>query len=61
MRPLDVGCKTVEVKPFLGDLDWAEGSMALPDGTAVKVKLRKLSDGKIDMKISSPDWVKIVE
>ena len=61
IRPLDVGCKTVEVKPFLGDLEWAEGSMALPDGTAVKVKLRKLSDGKIDMKISSPDWVKIVE
>ena len=61
IRPLDVGCKAVEVKPFLGDLDWAEGAMALPDGNAVKVKLTRLSDGKVDVKINSPDWVKIVE
>ena len=61
IRPLDVGCKTVEVKPFLGDLEWAEGAMALPDGTAVKVKIRKLPDGKVDVKINSPDWVRIVE
>lgn len=61
IRPLDVGCKTVEVKPFLGDLEWAEGAMALPDGNAVGVKLMRLPDGKVDVKISSPDWVRIVE
>ena len=61
IRPLDVGCKTVEVKPFLGDLEWAEGAMALPDGTSVKVKLHKLPDGKVDVKTNAPDWVKIVE
>ena len=35
--------------------------MALPDGTAVKVKISKLPDGKIDVKTDAPDWVKIVE
>ena len=61
IRPLDVGCRRIEVKPFLGDLEWAEGAMALPDGNAVEVKLRRLPDGKVDVKISSPDWVRIVE
>ena len=28
IRPLDPGCRRVEVKPFLGDLEWAEGAMA---------------------------------
>ena len=61
IRPLDVGCRRIEVKPFLGDLEWAEGAMALPDGSAVNVKLRKLPDGKTDVKISSPDWVEIAK
>ena len=32
IRPMDIGCRHVDVRPFLGDLDWAEGAMALPDG-----------------------------
>ena len=61
IRPLDVGCKTVEVKPFLVDLEWAEGAMALPDGNAVRVRITRLPDGNVDVKINSPDWVRIVE
>ena len=61
IRPLDVACRRIEVKPFLGDLEWAEGAMALPDGSSVNVRLRKLQDGKIDVKISSPDWIEIVK
>lgn len=59
IRPLDVGCRTVEVKPFLGDLDWAEGAMALPDGRAVGVWVSKRSDGTIDVKVDAPVGVEI--
>ena len=60
IRPLEAGCKTVEIKPFLGDLAWAEGAMALPDGNAVKVKVSKKADGTLKVDCSAPDWVKIV-
>ena len=61
IRPLDVGCRTIEVKPFLGDLEWAEGAMALPDGNAVTVKLTRLPDGKAGIKVDAPDWVEVVK
>ena len=60
IRPLDVGCTTVEVKPFLGDLDWAQGAMALPNGERIEVKVRKNPDGSLATEISAPDRVKIV-
>ena len=61
IRPLDVGCKTVEVKPSLGDLDWAEGAMALPTGEAVRVRAEKRADGTLAISVTAPDWVKIVQ
>ena len=60
IRPLDVGCRKVEVKPFLGDLEWAEGAMALPDGRAVKVKVSRRPDGALDVKVDAPDGIEIV-
>jgi hypothetical protein len=60
IRPLDVGCRRIEVKPFLGDLEWAEGAMALPDGNAVTVRLKRLPDGRMDIKVDAPDRVEIV-
>ena len=60
IRSLDVGSKTVEVKPFLGDLEWAEGAMALPDGRKVSVRANRQKDGKVSAKISAPSDVKIV-
>ena len=59
IRPLDPGCRRVEVNPFLGDLEWAEGAMALPDGKSVKVSLRKKKDGGIDVKTDAPEGVTI--
>lgn len=59
IRPLDPGCRRVEVKPFLGDIEWAEGGMALPDGKTVKVRLRKNTDGGVDVKIDAPDGVTV--
>ena len=59
IRPLDVGCETVEVKPCLGDLDWAEGAMALPNGRAVKVRVEK-GDAKPLVKVDAPKDVRII-
>ncbi len=59
IRALDAGCKTVEVKPFLGDLQWAEGSMALPGGRSVKVSVKKKPDGTLETSIDAPEGVRI--
>ena len=52
IRVLEPGCLSIEIKPFLGDLDWAEGAMALPDGGCIKVRVEKRTDGtlKTDVK-----------
>ena len=60
IRPLDVGCRTVAVKPFLGDLAWAEGAMALPGGQTVKVRAEKRQDGALDVRVDAPPGVKVV-
>ena len=60
IRPRDVGCRTIEVKPFLGDLAWAEGAMALPDGRAVKVRVERGGDGRPNVSVDAPPDIKIV-
>ena len=60
IRPLDIGCRTIEVKPFLGDLEWARGGMALPDGRAVEVSVTRRGDGSLDVQVHAPDGVSIV-
>jgi alpha-L-rhamnosidase len=59
IRPLAPGCRRVEVKPFLGNLDWAEGAMALPTGEKVAVKVRKRADGSLATEVSAPAWVEV--
>ncbi|MBQ0032033.1 MAG: alpha-L-rhamnosidase, partial [bacterium] len=58
--PIDVGCRTVVVKPFLGDLEWAEGAMALPTGESVRVRADRQADGEPSVRIDAPAWVRIV-
>lgn len=60
IRPLEAGCRVVEIRPFLGDLEWAEGGMALPDGQVVTVKLTKNADGSVNVDYKAPSWVKVV-
>jgi hypothetical protein len=55
----DVGCTTVRVKPYLGDLQWAEGSFPTPKGV-IKVRHEKQADGSIKSAISAPDGVRVV-
>lgn len=60
IRALDVGCKTVEVRPNLCDLAWAEGALALPNGRAVHVRAEKGENGTVDVQIDAPADVRIV-
>lgn len=60
IRPLDVGCRKIEIRPCLGDLEWAEGAMALPDGKSLRVSVRKSSDGTLKTDVSAPEWVKTI-
>lgn len=59
IEALDAGCAMVRVKPFLGDLSWAEGALPTPKGP-VKVRVDKKPDGTLDVKIDAPAGVKIV-
>lgn len=60
IQPVDVGCKTIRIQPFLGDLKFAEGSLALPNGK-ISVRHERKSDGTIQTKILSvPAGVKVL-
>ena len=59
IRPLAPGCRRVAVRPFLGDLEWAEGAMALPTGEAVRVRVERNTTGDLDVKVDAPDWVQV--
>lgn len=60
VRPIEPGCRKVEVKPFLGDLEWAEGALAVPGG-AVQVRVWKDPSGKVFIKISAPPGIDVIE
>ena len=55
----EVGCRSVRVKPFLGDLKWAEGSFPTPLGV-IKVRHERQADGSVKSDVSAPDGVKVV-
>lgn len=52
------GCRTLRVRPFLGDLAWAEGAFPTPLGV-VTVRHEKTADGSVKSDISAPDGVTI--
>lgn len=59
LEALDAGCRTVRVKPFLGDLAWAEGALATPRGP-VRVRHERRADGTVETKVEAPRGVAIV-
>ena len=59
LEALDAGCRTVRVKPFLGDLAWAEGALATPRGP-VRVRHERRADGTVATKVEAPRGVVIV-
>ncbi|OQC33532.1 MAG: Bacterial alpha-L-rhamnosidase [Verrucomicrobia bacterium ADurb.Bin070] len=59
IQPLETGCRTVRVKPFLGGLTWAAGAFPTPAGV-VKVRHSRQSDGAVKSEIQAPDGIRIV-
>lgn len=58
VKPLEPGCKTIEVKPELGYLSYAEGTVPTPYGP-VAVKARKDASGKTLVDVKAPKGVKV--
>lgn len=56
---LSVGCKKIEIKPNLGNLNWAKGEYPTPYGM-VKVKCKRLSNGKIETVWNAPEEIEII-
>lgn len=59
IRILEPGCRKIEVRPFLGDLDWAEGAMALPNRGAIRVRVERGVNGVLRTEIEAPEGVKV--
>ncbi|MDE6086008.1 MAG: hypothetical protein K2G40_06370, partial [Muribaculaceae bacterium] len=51
-------CKTIEVKPELGYLTYAEGTVPTPYGPVI-VKARKDTSGKTLVDVKAPKGIKI--
>jgi len=60
VKPIEAGCKTVEIKPNLGDLEWAKGTYPTPYGV-ITVKHSKKSDGSIETLIDAPNEVTVIQ
>lgn len=59
VRPMEPGCRIVEVRPTLGRLEYAEGTVPTPYGP-IEVKVSRDSKGKTVVKAKAPKGVKIV-
>ena len=60
VKVVEAGCKTIRIKPHLGDLEWVEGTFPTPYGI-VKIKHTRGEDGKIVSVVEAPDGVKVLK
>ena len=58
VKPLEPGCRTIEVKPNLGYLSYAKGTVPTPYGP-VAVEARKDAAGKTVVSVKAPKGVKV--
>ena len=56
---VEAGCHTLKIEPFLGNLDWVEGTFPTPLGV-VKVKHTRQADGEIKTTVDAPKGIKII-
>jgi len=57
---IEPGCRTVSVKPNLGDLQWAEGTFPTPYGL-IKVRHERTVGGEIVSTIDAPKEIKVLQ
>lgn len=60
IRVLEPACKTIQIEPHLGHLQWAEGSYPTPYGV-VRVKHTRRADGTIDTRVVAPKEVTVIQ
>lgn len=58
VKVLEPGCKTVRIRPNLGDLEWVEGTFPTPYGE-IKISHKNVN-GKVESEIDAPEEVRIV-
>jgi len=59
IRIMAPGCRKLSIKPYLGELDWAQGTFPTPYGV-VYVRHDKGLDEKIITKVTAPDEITII-
>lgn len=59
VTPLEPGFRTVEIKPNLGELNWAEGTFPTPYGI-IKVRHEKMPDGTIRTQTDAPEQITVM-
>lgn len=57
---LEPGFKKIRIRPFTGDLLWAEGKVCTPHGV-ISVAWKKQKDGEIRLDVGLPDGVELAE
>ncbi len=57
---VEPGCKTLEINPHLGELNWVKGAFPTPYGL-VTVSHEKQSDGTVKTIVDAPAEVKIIQ
>jgi hypothetical protein len=57
---IEPGCRVVKITPHLGELQWVEGTYPTPKGL-IRIRHKKLKNGKIKSKITAPEGVLVVE
>lgn len=60
IKIIDPGCKTIRIKPELGDLEWAKGTYPTPYGI-IEVSHTKLSNGEIKTHLKVPPEICVQE
>jgi len=59
IKVMEPGSKVIQIRPNLGNLQYAEGTYPTPYGI-IKVKHVKQANGKVTSEIEAPDEIKII-
>ncbi|MCY1722088.1 hypothetical protein OU798_17175 [Prolixibacteraceae bacterium Z1-6] len=60
VKVLEPGCKTIQLKPHLGDLKWVKGTFPTPEGV-VEIEHKMNADGTIVTTFNAPEGISVVK
>ncbi len=58
IRPLEPGCRVIEIAPQLGDLEWAEGALPTPQGV-IGVRHARDAAGRLTSEMEVPQGIEV--